>query len=575
MPGSTKTEDQLKMANHCPYKTNQFSEEHHSCPSDIAIRCANAILEEIVELHTVKDQEQQFSGIIARNLNNLFADKLEYDNKIICFWALSEKPSEEELKKGFGHTKKQAQNINLDVTPRDPINAAISKINDEFRSLKFIEDLVKIGIGKSHVFDIQPAADEIIFRAYSKESARESNESQIVFEYRLRLHKNTTIKTVLQEIQKNITGADTYQAETIAYKLIREFCFSFESSANGLLAEIEKKETDKKKKIDRQDAVSACTHFALIALFAEYNEYLHASYILAISFRGKSHSSMILFWPFLFQNSLEPHVMFLLHLILGLNAIDTQAEKRINWMDLAHTHHQKNILRRSVLDPLRRLRNIMKDGEQNIEEYLNVLNRAEASVTNHIKNLSFILNGFKALEKGGCTQIDQEVVDKWQLKNPWQDPLNLKQVCSPERVAFNLKGKKFPIEVLVPLDFLEMLLHLLIQNAIDAMNDQSQEQQKLIRVEIQSQQKSKNLQWCVFSIWSQGALFPDNVLQNAGVHPLDCKSGRSGLGLFIVEHLLESSGAKKEGGRHCHIVNTKTPAGAKVEFSLPVKGATK
>lgn len=569
------TDDQLKMANHCPYKTNQISEEHHLCPSDIAIRCANAILEEIAELHTVKEQEQQFSGIIARNLNNLFSDKLERDKRIICFWALSEKPSEEELKKGLGHTKKQAQNINLDVTPGDPINLAISKINDEFRSLKFLECLVRIGIGKSHVFDIQPAADEIIFRAYSKENARKSNESQIVFEYRLRLHKNTTIKTVLEKIQKKITGTDKYQTETLAYKLIREFCLSFESSASGLLTEIEKKKTDKKKKIDRQYAVSACAHFALIALFAEYNEYRHASYILAISFRGKSHSSMTLFWPFLFQNSLGPHVIFLLHIVLGLNAIDTQAEKRINWMDLAHTHHQKNILRHSVVDPLRRLRNMMKDGEKNIEEYLNVLNRAEASVASYIKNLSFILNGFKALEKGGCTQIDQEVVDKWQLKNPWQDPLNLKQVCSPERVIINLKGKKFPIEVLVPLDFLEMLLHLLIQNAIDAMNDQNQEKQKPIRVEIQLQKKAENLQRCIFSIWSQGALFPDKVLQNAGAHPLDCQPGRSGLGLFIVEHLLESSGAKKEGGRHCHIVNTKSPAGARIEFSLPVRGTTK
>lgn len=583
MPDSTITNDSLTMTKHCPYTTGLFPEETHSCPADMAIRCANDILEEIAGLHTVKDQEQQFSGIIARNLNRLFVNKRENDNKIICFWALSEKSTEEELKKGLNYTKKQAQITNLNVNKANPINNAISTINDEFRSLKFLECLVENSIGKNHVFDIQPDANEVIFRAYTKERQGITDESQIVFEYRLTNGKKTTIKTMLGKIQKTVVGTDISKAEFTVIELIRKFCLSFEYSVGGLLTKIEKQAPEGRIKLDKKDVASACAHFALIALFAEYNGYLHASYILAISFRGKSHSSMILFWPFILNNSLTTHIIFLLHLVLGLNAIDTQAEQRIRWIDLVHAHDQKNILQNSVANPLRLLREKMAQDEEkksqdepnineykNIKEYIRALQRTEDSISNYIENLSFILDGFKALEKGGYVRIDKEVLDTWNRSASSCDPLQLGQICSPNQIIFSLVGEQhFPVDVLSPQSFLNVLFHILIQNSIDAINDQGQ--QIHIRVDIQLQQNSVNSQWCVFSIWNENTLFPGKVLQNGGTHPLECRPSHSGLGLFIVEHLLEYSGAKKKGGKHLHLVNTVAPSGAKVEFSLPVR----
>lgn len=340
MPGSTKANKKSKPYNLCTYRTSVPSGDHTTpfeCPSDLAIRCISDILTEISELDTPKKQIERFHKIIEEYLNK-FCLGNKSKKRIQCFWSLYEK------------SKITDKDIPSGPTPKDIINKAISRANERYRSGDLLEKLVHLEIGTGHVFDIIPHENKINFKAYS----RLGMELPVIPEYFECLLSNPDIKPFDLFIEKLVeivkeSSANIEDRIVLVNQEIIEYCNSWKITGNAFSKTLKDSNDFIKQKPINGDAVAeACAHFALICLYSTNNTFSHASYILATTFRGQPHSSMIVYWPFFNEGySVYPHINFLLHLVLGLNSIQAKSvEKELRHSEIVGgilEHNMKNL----------------------------------------------------------------------------------------------------------------------------------------------------------------------------------------------------------------------------------------
>ena len=340
MPGSTKANKTSDLNNICTYRSGVPSSDHvtpFECPSDLAIRCISDILTEISELDTPKKQIEKFHKIIEKSLNKLCLGN-KSQKRIQCFWSLYEK------------SKITDKDIPSGSTAKDIINQAIGRANDRYHSGNLLEKLVRLEIGTGHVFDIIPHENKINFKAYS----RLGMELPVIPEYFEYLLSNPDIQPFDLFIEKLVEIAKKPSANiedliVLVNQEIIGYCDSWKITGNAFSKTLKESNNFFKQKPINEDAVAeACAHFALISLYSKNNTFSHASYILATTFRGQPHSSMIIYWPFFNEGySVYPHTNFLLHLVLGLNSIQVKSiEKELRYSKIVGgilEHNMKNL----------------------------------------------------------------------------------------------------------------------------------------------------------------------------------------------------------------------------------------
>ena len=337
MPGSTKTKKKSKPYNLCTYRTsvpNGNDTTPFECPSDLAIRCIGDILTEISELDTPEKQIERFHKIIEKYLNKLCLEN-KSQKKIQCFWSLYEK------------SKITDEDIPSGSKAKDIINQAIGRANERYHSGNLLEKLVHLEIGTGHVFDVIPHKNKITFKAYS----RLGMELSVIPEYFECLLSNPDIQAFDLFIEKLIeivekSSANIEDLIVLVNQEIIEYCESWKIAGSMFDAALKKAEKyQEEKSITGKIIAETCAHFALMALYSENNAFSHASYILAPTFRGQPHSSMVIYWPFFNEAySVYPHINFLLHLVLGLNSIQAKSVEK----ELKREKDIKEILKHDI-----------------------------------------------------------------------------------------------------------------------------------------------------------------------------------------------------------------------------------
>lgn len=340
MPGSTKAKKTSDLNNICTYRTSVPKGGHTTpfeCPSDLAIRCISDILTEISELDTPKKQIEKFHKIIEKYLNKLCLGN-KAQKKIQCFWSLYEK------------SKITDKDIPSGSTPKDIINQAIGKANESYHSGNLLEKLVRLEIGTGHVFDVIPHKNKIDFKAYS----RLGMELPVIpkyFECLLSNPDTQAFNLFIEELVKIVkkSSANLEDLIVLVNQEIIGYCESWKIAGSMFDAALKKSEKyQEEKSITEKIIAETCAHFALMALYSENNAFSHASYILAPTFRGQPHSSMVIYWPFFNEGySVYPHINFLLHLVLGLNSIQAKSiEKELRHSEIVGgilEHNMKNL----------------------------------------------------------------------------------------------------------------------------------------------------------------------------------------------------------------------------------------
>jgi hypothetical protein len=341
MPASKKPNGKTR-GQPCPYGDCAIDNGRAKlqCPSNLAIGCINDILEEISRLRSSEEQVEKFSNIIEQNLRRLYGVDVE------CFWALHEKSTEKEISRASAQEKKHDNPKNL------VLNQALPLLNDKFHSVPFLEELVLNGIGSGHVFGIETDNEGIKFHAYSSISLKRS-EKKDSYICTLKWPQGKTFSYIIENCGANACDEDVLEN-------VLDYCSSWGDQTTHLkkhLSEIIFQPLELNMENDNfsqtENIASACAHFALMMLYAENNHYHHVSYILAPTLRGDSHSSMVIFWPFIAnQGSVGPHMRFLLHMALGLNAI--QESTRYETTKLVHKvlRHDMNSLLNDIKYPI-------------------------------------------------------------------------------------------------------------------------------------------------------------------------------------------------------------------------------
>jgi len=337
MPGLTKANKTSELNNICTYRTSVSSGDYATpfeCPSDLAIHCISDILTEISELDTTEKQIEGFHKTIEKYLNKLCLGN-KSQRRIQCFWSLYEK------------SKITDKDIPSGSTAKDIINQAIGRANDRYHSGNLLEKLVHLEIGTGHVFDIIPHENKINFKAYS----RLGMELPVIAEYFEHLLSNPDIQPFDLFIEKLVKivkkpSANIEDLIVLVNQEIIGYCDSWKITGNAFSKTLKESNNFFKQKPINEDAVAkACAHFALICLYSTNNTFSHASYILATTFRGQSHSSMIVYWPFFSEGySVYPHINFLLHLVLGLNSIQVKSVEK----ELKRTQEIKKTLKHDI-----------------------------------------------------------------------------------------------------------------------------------------------------------------------------------------------------------------------------------
>ncbi|MEA3422085.1 MAG: hypothetical protein U9Q97_10465, partial [Acidobacteriota bacterium] len=350
MPGLTKANKKSKLANLCTYRTSVPSGDHASpfeCPSDLAILCISDILTEISELDTPEKQIEKFHKIIEKYLNKLCLGN-KSQQKIQCFWSLYEK------------TKITDKHIPSGLTAKDIINQAIGRANERYHSGNLLEELVRLEIGTGHVFDVIPHEDNITFKAYS----RLGIELPVIPECFECLLSNPDVQPFglfIEKLVKIVKKSSAYIEDLIVLvnQEIIGYCDSWKIAGNAFSKNLKESNKFIKQKPINGDAVAeACAHFALISLYSTNNTFFHASYILATTFRGQPHSSMIVYWPFFNEGySVYPHINFLLHLVLGLNSIQAKSVVK----ELKREKDIKEILKHDIKNMYLNIQALYKD----------------------------------------------------------------------------------------------------------------------------------------------------------------------------------------------------------------------
>ena len=385
MPGSMATDD-LSVRNHlCPYNNCAICADRtpFQCPADLAICCIRDILTEISKLHSPEEQENKFSEILEKHLAEL------YGVDIKCFWALHDKPSEKEIKRAkSGKTEKPKPKCQV-------LNEAITLLNDEFNSVPFLERLIKFNIGSGHVFGIEMDRNGIVLRAYTGESLKGYDKK--FYKYNLPWPNGKSVNSFIDSFNEN-TPLER------AKKKVLDYCNSWRESAEKLKGKLledisDYSSIDNAKEIslnERELISSACSHFALIMLFAENNHFRHVSYILASTLQGESHSSMVVFWPFIDRGGfVGPHTRFLLHVVLGLNAIQERTISDMTRLIDSILCHDMNSLYNNLTSHISKL---IKDIDK--PKLSDDRKRKKLKNIQSLVNLSFYSTGLKYLWSG-------------------------------------------------------------------------------------------------------------------------------------------------------------------------------
>jgi len=114
----------------------------------------------------------------------------------------------------------------------------------------------------------------------------------------------------------------------------------------------------------------------------------------------------------------------------------------------------------------------------------------------------------------------------------------------------------------------------MIVNTIDAMHDKGLDVgSEEIRINLLKVHNDEGSSYCNLTVWNSGTRFSKPVMEQAGTRLYTTRPGRgrSGLGLYIIETLLNHVGAQViEKGRHFSLANTNDPSGACIMMSLPI-----
>lgn len=336
MKNSTETQAHEKRVKPCKHRDSAvLANNELCCPTDLAIRCANDILDALSELNTLEDQKARFSLILQSHLASLFK------MPILCIWSLNEKLSTEELVEAERASYTQYQGIEFPKPLHPQLNPAIISLNQKYDSVGFLETLIKGGVGTSHVFGLEPQTDGVLFTAYPREGLADKG---IVFRHLLPHPNLGSINECLDRYSKN-TEATAVQDIATYLEAWNEGAASFRETLSGFASHHNKA---LQITLDLPSLKEACSHIALIALYAKNNGFSNVSYILAPTMRGAAHSSMVVFWPTFegFRNH-DVCITFLLHLILGINAIRARSEEEMRYTEEVMSgillHDMKNL----------------------------------------------------------------------------------------------------------------------------------------------------------------------------------------------------------------------------------------
>jgi len=275
------------------------------------------------------------------------------------------------------------------------LNEAITILNDEFNSVPFLEGLIRFNIGSGHVFGIEMDGNGIILRAYTGESLKGSNTKSC--KYYLSWPNGKSVDSFINSFNENIT------LERVK-KMVWDYCDSWRESAEKFKKKLFEDilgdmGINNAKEIffnERELISSACSHFALIMLFAENNHFRHVSYILASTLRGESHSSMVVYWPFIDRGGfVGPHTRFLLHVVLGLNAIQERTISDMTRLIDSILCHDMNSLYNNLTGHISKL---IKDIDK--PKLSDDRKRKKLKNIQSLVNLSFYSTGLKYLWSG-------------------------------------------------------------------------------------------------------------------------------------------------------------------------------
>jgi hypothetical protein len=386
MPGSMATDD-LSVRNYlCPYNNCAICADRtpFQCPADLAICCINDILVEISSLRSSEEQEERFSKILERHLNELYKVDVE------CFWALHEKPTEKEIKRA------STQKVKRTKPKSSVLNKAIQFLNDEFHSVPLLEELVKNSIGTGHMFGMEADNDGLVFRAYSSRSFMLSEKDDF-YTCKLCWPRGKSFKNFVVNFDEEVPFEGMLENVKNYCSSWGEWAVDFRKQLLKIMSnQLRARKTGKDAFSETENIAIACAHFALIMLYAENNRYHHVSYLLAPTLHGDSHSSMVVFWPFIAsRGSVGPHMRFLLHMALGLNAI--QESTRYETTKLVHKvlRHDMQSLLNDLSYPITKLMQDIDTPTLSSDEKLTKLKSIKSFV-----NLSFQSIGLEHLWSG-------------------------------------------------------------------------------------------------------------------------------------------------------------------------------
>jgi len=504
--------------NPCLYRSSDNNCDryvHADCPAELAIRCVNEIILEIGKLDTPTKQEDEFAGIISKYLNKICRDGRS-NQEIQVFWSLYEK------------SKISGKELSPDATSIEILNNVIFNLNKNYHSHRLFEGLTRHEVGSGHIFDIIPKGNRISLKSYYN-LKMDKPEGQNLFEYELANSTSeefTNFISALMEKLENKKKKNIDEKSRLTEKMIRDFCNSWDVAAKGLKEALDKcNEYNADEPVSREVIEDACRHFALMATYTTNNHLSHTTYILAPTFRGQPHSSMVIYWPTLGDGySIYPHIHFLLHLVLGLNSIQARSWEK----EFKHAMEIKSILEHDIKNMYLNIHAIYQN---TIEDWTDGILIADEDTQNRFKTMYSNIRlakygiGLEAIKPAeGESKIKIITIKKLYDELFLSTRFYNFDVKFDDGAAWKNCERKVDSRVLIPLS-----------NLIDNAKRYSTRTKKLNLIFENKPQE------CVFKLKSQ-APFSNAAAQKAFNEPLQDEMPSKSKGLWICKKIIKQIG---------------------------------
>jgi len=246
-------------------------------------------------------------------------------------------------------------------------------------------------------------------------------------------------------------------------------------------------------------------------------------------------------------------------------------------ISLLTTHDLRSTLNNAVVDPLNEVISRLGPRPETIA-IKEKIKDAKACVENYCTGLSYLMDGFADLF------TPEELLQEEDYQQLAKNDLNalitseyliLEKYPALPHIEVILEGFESIVLNITKRSF-RALLHMIVSNAIDAMNCETMDlQSQKIQIKAVPLENTKN--FCELSVWNSGTSFTQPVIDQAGLRPYTTRLGRqrSGLGLYILEKVLDISGAGlQQCEKHFRLENTHNPDGAQIVFAIPIQGGS-